>query len=347
MANFINVSGITYSGEEYRNIYSKDIYDIDLRQYGITFMDGVKGKRKIYTGEIGDIWQLYTCPFTPAGSASLAEAYIEPAAIKANLENCYDTFWNTYLVSETEISLNGGVPRTFADWFFDEYRKKAAKEYQEIFWKGDEDYTGSTKTYLKAVDGIEKKLDENSGVTKVSGATITVDNVIAQVEATIMKGLEVANDAEVDTEGYKIFMNHADVRVLEVALGKVCCPNSVNQVFANYARQDGRIFVMGEVALGKVCCPNSVNQVFANYARQDGRIFVMGYEVVPTMQSKNTIIFGPARNLVLGFDTYDSVLQWKFIDMRETTGDNMFRVLAISNIAVGIILPELFVVSKP
>ena len=316
MANFINVSGITYSGEEYRNIYSKDIYDIDLRQYGITFMDGVKGKRKIYTGEIGDIWQLYTCPFTPAGSASLAEAYIEPAAIKANLENCYDTFWNTYLVSETEISLNGGVPRTFADWFFDEYRKKAAKEYQEIFWKGDEDYTGSTKTYLKAVDGIEKKLDENSGVTKVSGATITVDNVIAQVEATIMKGLEVANDAEVDTEGYKIFMNHADVRVLEVALGKVCCPNSVNQVFANYARQDGRIFVMG-------------------------------YEVVPTMQSKNTIIFGPARNLVLGFDTYDSVLQWKFIDMRETTGDNMFRVLAISNIAVGIILPELFVVSKP
>lgn len=316
MANFINVSGITYSGEEYRNIYSKDIYDIDLRQYGITFMDGVKGKRKIYTGEIGDIWQLYTCPFTPAGSASLAEAYIEPAAIKANLENCYDTFWNTYLVSETEISLNGGVPRTFADWFFDEYRKKAAKEYQEIFWKGDEDYSGSTNTYLKAVDGIEKKLDENSGVTKVSGATITVDNVIAQVEATIMKGLEVANDAEVDTEGYKVFMNHADVRVLEVALGKVCCPNSVNQVFANYARQDGRIFVMG-------------------------------YEIVPTMQSKNTIIFGPARNLVLGFDTYDSHLEWKFIDMRETTGDNMFRVLAISNIAVGIILPELFVVSKP
>lgn len=316
MANFINVSGITYSGEEYRNIYSKDIYDLDLRQYGITFMDGVKGKRKIYTGEIGDIWQLYTCPFTPAGSASLAEAYIEPAAIKANLENCYDTFWNTYLVSETEISLNGGVPRTFAEWFFDEYRKKAAKEYQEIFWKGDEDYTGSTKTYLKAVDGIEKKLDENSGVTKVSGATISVDNVIAQVEATIMKGLEVANNAEVDTEGYKIFMNHADVRVLEVALGKVCCPNSVNQVFANYARQDGRIFVMG-------------------------------YEIVPTMQSKNTIIFGPARNLVLGFDTYDSVLQWKFIDMREKTGDNLFRIISLSNIAVGIILPELFVVSKP
>jgi hypothetical protein len=107
-------------------------------------------------------------------------------------------------------------------------------------------------------------------------------------------------------------MNHADVRVLEIALGKLCCGNSVNDRFKNFGREDGRIYIMG-------------------------------YEIVPTMQSKNTIIFGPARNLVLGFDTFDSHLEYKLIDMRETTGDNMFRVLAISNIAVGIIMPELFV----
>ena len=315
MANFINVSGLTYCGKEAQEIFAKDIYDIDLRQYGITMMDGVKGKMKMYTGEIGDAWQLYTCPFTPAGAASLAEAFIEPAAIKVNQENCYDTFWNTFLVEQTEISLRGGIPQTFGDWYFGKLRNKMSQEYQEIFWKGDVDYSGSTKTYLKATDGIEKKLSENSAVTKVSGATITVDNVIAQIEAVVMKGLEVAGDAEVDTEGYKIFMNHQDVRLLEVALGKVCCPNSVNAVFANYARQNGRIFVMG-------------------------------YEVVPTMQSKNKIIFGPARNLVLGYDTFNSHIEYKLIDMRDTTGDNMFRVLAISNIAVGIILPELFVLSE-
>lgn len=315
MANFINVSGITYCGKEAQEIFSKDIYDIDLRQYGITFMDGVKGKQKMYTGEIGDAWQLYSCPFTPQGAASLAEAFIEPAAIKVNQENCYDTFWNTYLVEQTEISLRGGIPETFGQWYFARLRKKMAKEYQEIFWKGDVDYSGSTKIYLKATDGIEKKLDENSAVTKVSGSVITVDNVVAQVEAAIMKGLEVAGNLEVDTEGHKIFMNHQDVRVLEIALGKLCCPNK--------------------------------QSILSNYALNDGRIYVMGYEVVPTMQSKNTIIFGPARNLVLGYDTFDSHLEYKLIDMRETTGDNMFRVLAISNIAVGVILPELFVVSKP
>ena len=312
MANFINVSGLTYCGKEAQEIFSKDIYDIDLRQYGITFMDGVKGKTKLYNGEIGDAWQVYTCPFTPAGAASLAESFIEPAAIKVNQENCYDTFWNTFLVDQTEISLRGGIPQTFGEWYFGKLRQKMAKEYQEIFWQGDKARTASTKTYLKVTDGIEKKMSALPSDNKYTVTAFTVSNIIEQVEAIILKGIDVANKAEVDTEGYKVFMNHADVRVLEIALGKLCCGNSMNDRFANYGRENGRIFVMG-------------------------------YEIVPSMIGKNKVVFGPARNLVLGYDTFDSHLEYKLIDMRETTGDNMFRVLAISNIAVGVIMPELFV----
>ena len=312
MANFINVSGLTYCGKEAQEILSKDIYDIDLRQYGITFMDGVKGKVKLYNGEIGDAWQVYTCPFTPAGAASLAESFIEPAAIKVNQENCYDTFWNTFLVDQTEISLMGGIPQTFGDWYFGKLRQKMAKEYQEIFWQGDKARTASTKTYLKVTDGIEKKMAALPSDNKYTVTAFTVANIIEQVEAIILKGIDVANKAEVDTEGYKVFMNHADVRVLEIALGKLCCGNSMNDRFANYGRENGRIFVMG-------------------------------YEIVPSMIGKNKVVFGPARNLVLGYDTFDSHIEYKLIDMRETTGDNMFRVLAISNIAVGVIMPELFV----
>ena len=311
MANFINVSGITYCGKEAQEIFSKDIYDIDLRQYGITFMDGVKGKMKLYNGEIGDAWQVYTCPFTPAGAASLSESFIEPAAIKVNQENCYDTFWNTFLVDQTEISLRGGIPQTFGEWYFGKLRQKMAKEYQEIFWQGDTARTATTKVYLKAADGIEKQLGGNSGVTSGATTAFTAANILAQVEGAIESALTVAANAEVDTEDYKVFMNHADVRVLEVALGKICCPDK--------------------------------ESIFSNYARENGRIYIMGFEIVPTMQSKNTIIVGPARNLVLGYDTFDSHLEYKLIDMRESTGDNMFRVLAISNIAVGIIMPELFV----
>ena len=64
------------------------------------------------------------------------------------------------------------------------------------------------------------------------------------------------------------------------------------------------------------------------------------------MISGGSILFAPAKNLVLGYDTFDSHIEYKLIDLRDTTGDNMFRVLAISNIAVGLIMPELFVYGK-
>ena len=311
MANFIDLSNITYCGKEAQEIFSKDIYVLDLRNAGVSFMDGVKGKQKIYNGEIGDAWQLYTCPFTPAGAASLSESFIEPAAIKVNMENCFDTFWGTYLVEQTEISLNGGIPATFGEWFFDRLRKKMSKEYQEIFWQGDSGRTATTKLYLKATDGIEKKLNANAGA-KMTVSAFTVDNILEQVEAVVASGLTLAANAEVDTDNFKILMNKNDVGVLKMALGKLCCPNK-ESIFSNYA--------MGA----------------------NGGVIINGFEVIPTEMSRNKIIFGDPRNLVLGYDTYDSHLEYKIIDMRDTTGDNMFRVLAISNIAVGILMPELFV----
>lgn len=315
MANFIDVENISYCGKEYQDILSRDLYSLDLRNYGVTLMDGVKGKTKIYSGEIGDVFQLYSCPFTPKGAASLAESFIEPVALKSNLENCYDVWWNTFLVEQTEISLNGGIPQTFAEWFFAKYREKMQREYEEIFWAGDEDYSGNTKEYLKVTDGVEKQLEDNSGVTKINGAAFTVDNILAQVEAVVMRGIEKAAEDEVDTVNYKILMNVNDVRLLKMALGKLCCGNSTSDRFSNYAKE-------GE------------------------RVFIFGFEVIPTMQSRNGIIFGDPRNLVLGFDTYDSHATWKLIDMRETTGDNMFRIIAITNIAVGIVFPEGFVYSR-
>lgn len=312
MANFINVSGITYCGKEYQDILSRDLYSLDLRNYGITLRDGVKGKEKIYTGDLGEIWQAYSCPFTPSGAASIAEAYIEPVAIKHNSENCYDTFWPTYLVEQTSISLNGGIPSTFSEWFFTKFREKMKREYEEIFWQADTEYSGSSKGYLKVTDGIEKQLASNSGVTTAATSAFTVDNILAQVETAIQSGLTKAAEGEYETGNFKVLMNYADVQLLKMALGKICCPNS-QSIFSNYA--------MGP----------------------DGGVIIFGFEVIPTHQSRNSIIFGDPRNMVLGFDTFDSHLEWKLIDMRETTGDNMFRILAISNIAVGIIFPEGFV----
>ena len=316
MSNFINTENITYCGKEAQEIFAKDVYALDLRGYGITLMDNVKGKTKLYSAEMGEVFQEYTCPFSPEGEVVLSEDYMEPVAIKVNLENCYDAFWNTYLVEQTSVTLNGGIPATFGEWFFERLRVEMAKEYQEIFFRGDTDYAGATKTYLAVTDGVEKILADKLDTDVISGSAFTVNNVISQVEAAVMHGLDKAATAEVDTEAYKIMLNKNDVRLLMIALGKDCS------------------------------C-NLTNSTFKNYAMEGDRLYVMGFEVVPTEQTPSTVIFGPAKNLALGFDTMDSHVEYKFIDMRETTGDNMFRVIAISNIGVGVIYPTLFTLSKP
>lgn len=315
MANkLVNVDNLTYCGKEAQDIFSKSVYNLDIAQSGITLKDNVKGKEKIYTGEIGEVWQAYTCPFTPEGEVVLKEAFIEPAMIKVNMEECYDAFVDTYFVEQTKIALDGGLPQTFSEWFFEKLKEKMNREYQEIFWQGDTAHAGATKKYLKVTDGIEKRLVAD-GAEKITGSAITVANVIAQVEAVIMKGLENAALEEVNTEDYVIFMNYADVKLLEVALGKLCCGNSTTDKFSNYSMNGGKINIMG-------------------------------FDVIPTMCSRSTIVFGPVKNIVLGFDTFDSHLEYRLIDMRETTGDNMFRVIAISNIAVGEVFGELFTISQ-
>lgn len=312
--NFIDVQNLTYCGKEANEIFSKMIYALDIASTGIQMMDNVKGKRKLYTGEMKDVWQKYSCPFTPSGEVSLAEDFIEPAAIKVDLENCYDAFWDTYFVEQTQITLNGGIPQSFSDWFFDRLQKQMAKEYQEIFWKGDTDYSQETKKFLAVTDGIEKKL--NAEATTIDGAKFTVANILSQVEAAILKAQENAADQEVDIEGYKVFINKNDLFTLLAALGQ----NSNSPL---------------------------TNQVWANFTKVGDKVYAYGLEVVPTEQSRNSVIVGPARNMVLGYDTFSSHTEYKLLDMRNTTGDNMFRIKAISNIAVGLVLGELFVYSRP
>lgn len=314
--NYIDTTGLTYCGKAAEEIFSRDVYDLDLRNAGVTFIDGVRSKRKIYLGKFDEsVWQQYSCAFSPDGEVSLSESYIEPVAIKVNKEFCRNEFFDSYLVESTEMSLKGGIPAPFAEWYFGKLRQEMKKQYEAIAWQGDTGRTATTKPYLKVTDGWEKKLEENSGVTKISGAVFTVDNIVAQVEATIQAGLAKAATDEVPTDNYKVLMNYADIQLVKMALGKTCCPNN-QSIFSNYA--------MGP----------------------EGGVIIYGFELIPTLQSRNTIIFGDPRNLVLGFDTMDSHLSYKIIYMMDTTLDDAYRVAAISNIAIGIVWPEGFTYSR-
>ena len=310
MANFVDVQNLTYEGEYAKEIFIKNLYESKLKSFGITYMPGVKGKQQLVSGNVSDLFQKFTCPFSASGEAVLTEKWIEGVPMKVNMEECYDSFWSTFMAAQTEVSLNGGVPQAFFDWFFNGVLvPELGREYEQIFWNGDK-ANGANDT-LKIADGIVKQLNADSKVNKVAGATLTVDNIIAQVEAVSLKAMAAASETEM--EDYKLFMNVNDFRLLKVALAKEAILNT---------------------------------QVWANFGRDGEKIYAFGFEVVPCLIAKNAMILAPAKNLVLGYDIADSEVSYKMIDMRQTTLDNTFRVGVITNIAIGYVYPELIVVSK-
>lgn len=306
MANFAELGNINYCGKEAQEIFVKDLYESDLKGYGIRYMSGVKGRTQLMSGEVGDLFQEYSCPFTPSGEVTLSEQWIEPTAIKVNLEECYDAFWNSFLVEQTEISLNGGIPSTFYDWFFNNVlAKKLRKEYEEIFFNGAKGKSG----YLGLADGIVKKVNDAENSVKVAGATLTTANILGKIGEVA----DAINGLDAEVEGYKIFINHMDYRKLMTALGN-------------------------ESPL--------TTAVWANFAKQGEKVFAYGYEIVPCRIEKNTILASHPMNLILGYDVENGDIQYKIVDMRESTLENMFRVGVITNIAVGVVYPELCVIAK-
>lgn len=308
ITNFVSPENIAYKGKEANEIMSKPIYESDLYSYGVTYRPGVKGKEQLVVGEVSDLFQTYTCAFSPNGEVNLSEQWIEPFTMKINLQECYDKYWPSFMAEETRRAYVGetNIPRTFFQWFFDDMLvKEMKKEYEEIFWNGDKTKSG----ILALGDGVVKKITESPKSQKISGATLTVDNILAQVSAVAAKA-----DVNVDDADYKIFINKGQMKILKTALGN-------EKIRDNY--------------------------VWSNFTKEGEKVYAYGFEVVPCRIAKDTILLAPNKNLVLGYDLESDQTSFQILDLSQVTGDNEFRVIAMCNMAVGIVYPELFIISKP
>ena len=308
ITNFVAPENIAYKGKEANEIMSKPVYESDLYGYGITYRPGVKGKEQLIVGEVSDLFQTYTCAFSPNGEVNLSEQWIEPFTMKINLQECYDKYWPSFMAEETRRAYVGetNIPRTFFQWFFDDMLvKEMKKEYEEIFWNGDKTKSG----ILALGDGVVKKITESPKSQKITGATLTVDNILAQISAVAAKA-----DINVDDADYKIYINKGQMKVLKTALGN-------EKIRDNY--------------------------VWSNFTKEGEKVYAYGFEVVPCRIAKDTILLAPNKNLILGYDLESDQTAFQILDLSQVTGDNEFRVIAMCNMAVGIVYPELFVLSKP
>jgi hypothetical protein len=331
MANFANLAGITYCGTESRDILSKAFYTPSLQAAGYTVIPNVKDRHKLYKGEVGkNLWQAYTCPWTPQGEASMSEQYITADAIKVEMEQCYDPFWTTYFGEQMKIAVtNGDIAsidqleatlgdrdnNSFLEWVVGKLVEQAGRERMEMIYRGDKDnaaYSG-TSAYLKLVNGFEKELKSNTAVTQV---TITGTSVVDDVKAVVAAGLAKAalNDAPVDD--YTIQLNYADVKKLITELGELCA------------------------------CNLTIN-TFANWTNVNNDLQYSGFRVIATKQTAGTIIFGPAANMTIATDLVGSENEIRIANAAAILGGNMFKFQMISNLGTAIVFPELFTYGQP
>ena len=311
----ITVDNITYVGQEATEIFTQDLFNIDIvAQDAVNVLVDVRGKKQLLSGQVQAWFEKYQCAWHNTTEASLAEKWIETTPIDLGGEFCYGQFYSSFLTESLRVSINHNqeVP-PFTEWLFTQLRKEMSRAYQNLFWRGDED---SNDVKLNAVDGIEKKLEDSNDVEKINGSAFTLQNILAQVKAAALKAIELAGAAEIDTAEHKIYMNWNDVKLLEFALGDLCC----------------------EV---------SSERVFSNFTLTNGQIAIYGIPVVATMQTPSTIIVAPAKALTLACDIFDSHMTIKVVDMRESTLDDILRWRAISNLGTGILFDDLIVYSRP
>ena len=221
ITNFVAPENIAYKGKEANEILSKPIYESDLYSYGITYRPGVKGREQLILGEIKDLFQAYTCAFTPNGEVNLAEQWIEPFNMKINLQECYDKFWPSFMAEETRRAYVGetNIPRTFFEWFFNEMLiKEMKREFEDIFWNGDTSGEG----ILALGNGVVKQIVDGGKAQIVAGAVLTVDNILDQITA-----VAALADINVADEDYKIYINKGQMKILKTALGN-------EKIFNNY-----------------------------------------------------------------------------------------------------------------
>ena len=311
----IKVDNITYVGKEATEIYTQDLFNIDIvAQDAINVLVDVNGKRQLLSGKVRAWFEKYTCAWKNTTESELAEKWIDTEAIDLGGELCYGEFFQTFLTESLRVSINHNqeVP-PFTEWLFAQLRKEMSRAYQELFWRGD---TDSQNDKMNAVDGIEKKLEDSDDVEKIDGSAFTTDNILAQVKAAVKKAIDLAGAAQIDTADHKVYLNWNDYKYLEMALGDLCCE------------------VRGD-------------RVFSNYTKDGGGIAIYGVPVVKTMQTPSTIIVAPSRALTLATDIFDSHITYKVVDMRETNLDDILRWRAISNLGTGILFDDLIVYSRP
>jgi hypothetical protein len=265
-----------------QEFYTKCYFDDSDDNYRI--VPGVKSETKVANVLFQNVLQAKNCSWG-SSDLTLDAVDITTCSLSVMVEVCQFDLESSFIAlmmrKGSSNSLN--VPM-FMDYYWNELAKEVKAEISVLRWQGDT--AGATGTYLDLCDGYEKKFAADTAINDVTGTTVNVSNVIAEMDK-VYDSLATNVPACINSDELRFYV-------------------SAN-IYAAYKRA---------VAAGNT-------NAYITESLQDS---YLGIPVIVTKAlSSNTMVLTKWSNLIYAVDGEDDNKNLKAINLMETVAEPVIR----------------------
>lgn len=177
----------------------------------ITKFIGIKKAMHLPVVRLNGVIKPYTAKFEAAGSLDISERKLDPQAASVHLEFLIDTLEQMFLSEGMAAGMqNSNMGNDFESFVTRYIAKEINKQMDNFIWNADKDQTG----VIAMFDGLLKKLNADTETTKITGATLTKDNILDELAKVYMA---IPEDVSED-EDLKMFMSVKTRKLYKQAL---------------------------------------------------------------------------------------------------------------------------------
>lgn len=266
--NMYNIESLTYQPSSNMDWFTKAVFGGKLIEKGkITPIIGVKESTKLNLIDLaGNILQADNrdCAWTPQQIAKLSEKELKVKTYKINLEQCLDdlerkrTIWMMGPGAK-----NQELPESLEEATMTLLANELSSEIESKIFNGDSTNPGD-------FDGVTKVLGSSTDVVKITGAALTKDNVLGEIEKAFAALPEDVAAAGLEKQSLNIYVSYATLMKVKIALAGVFGTNVV---------------------------------VNPNFIVENDVVKYLGAEIVPVKGiEENDMVVAEASNFLLGTD---------------------------------------------
>jgi hypothetical protein len=224
MANLIQtVPTITTESNE---LFLKPLINDPLvTQLPFTFVFGNMPRSHFYNTNVDKIMKaITTCAPVFGGSAEISKKVLTPIEVQANVEQCYDTFFNKFWGGKLPAGVQiGELTPEITDFMQTQQNYAFNRDLLSLLFLGDENVSESD-AYYSLMDGIYTKLKAGAGATDGTvdvGSIVASDldatnffatmNAIYLAQSRLLRGVPKANKRWIWTEAvYDLYTTYLE-----------------------------------------------------------------------------------------------------------------------------------------